>query len=262
MKLRSRSTGFTLIELLVVIAIIAILAAILFPVFAQARDKARSSACLSNLKQIGTGVMLYLQDYDELYPPNYTYRIWGAGTHPNANLSDGRALFWWQDLVLPYVKNEAVYLCPSRSPHISYTFGRPIGLVTPLIKDYTASVSCDGRTPAPWSTANGACGVFVNGDPTNPRGLAGIEAPADTIAIFDGHNFELWRLEQTDAWANSGRGPSFWGNEPNLVTAPTGHVDKRHAGGFNISYADGHAKWARNTRLIDWTTKKTGMPAS
>jgi prepilin-type N-terminal cleavage/methylation domain-containing protein/prepilin-type processing-associated H-X9-DG protein len=261
MKYQHRGRGFTLIELLVVIAIIAILAAILFPVFAQARDKARQAACLSNVKQIGMGLMMYLQDYDENYPANYTYRIWGLGTHPNANLSDGRALFWWQDLIEPYVKNDAVWLCPSRSPHIAYTFGRPRDLKTPLIKDYTASVACDGRTPAPWSTANGACGVFVNGDSTT-RNMAQQEAPADTIAFFDGHNFELWRLEQTDAWANSGRGPSFWGNAPNLVTAPTGHVDKRHNGGFHAGYADGHAKWIRNSRLIDWTTRKTGMPPS
>src|SRR5690349_3905542 len=66
--------GFTLIELLVVIAIIAILAAILFPVFAQAREKARQSSCLSNMKQIGSALLMYVQDYDEVWPPSYYYR--------------------------------------------------------------------------------------------------------------------------------------------------------------------------------------------
>ena len=248
-NLRHKRLAFTLIELLVVIAIIAILAAILFPVFAQAREKARQAACLSNLKQVGIGLMMYLQDHDERMVPNYTYR-------PDPRNPIG--LYWWQDLIRPYVKNEAVYTCPSRGQHIAYTFGRPLDLPNPLIKDLTASVACDGRTPAPWRAADGFCGAFLNGD--NGRHIAEFEAPAETIGIFDGHNFELWRMEQTDAWANSGRGDSFWGNSPNIARAPTGHVDKRHNAGFNMIYCDGHVKWARNTRLIEWSIKKSGAP--
>ena len=103
---RTRSAAFTLIELLVVIAIIAILAAILFPVFAQARDKARSAACLSNVKQLGLGIAMYTQDHDEFMPYNYAY------TWPGQ-----KELYYWQDLCRPYVKNETVYSCPSASPH-------------------------------------------------------------------------------------------------------------------------------------------------
>src|ERR1051325_2688168 len=87
--------GFTLIELLVVIAIIALLAAILFPVFAQARDKARQPTCLSNMRQIGTAMLIYLQDYDEFYPT----------VHSGAYLV----------LIQPYVKNLDVWRCPSGS---------------------------------------------------------------------------------------------------------------------------------------------------
>src|SRR5947208_15595614 len=97
--------GFTLIELLVVIAIIAILAAILFPVFAQAREKARQTGCLSNLKQIGTGLMMYTQDYDEAYPCNWYGGLWD--TLPNGKQ------YKWMDAVYPYVKNEQVFSCPS-----------------------------------------------------------------------------------------------------------------------------------------------------
>ena len=95
--------GFTLIELLVVIAIIAILAAILFPVFARAREKARQSSCLSNVKQLGLGIMMYAQDYDELMPPRY-YRIDPAVPGgPN----------WCDHLVQPYIKNAQIVMCPS-----------------------------------------------------------------------------------------------------------------------------------------------------
>src|SRR5213596_76204 len=115
MRRRFSRFGFTLIELLVVIAIIAILAAILFPVFAQAREKARSATCLSNLKQIGLGVMMYAQDFDEKMPFNYEY-LWDS-----KGVQIPNQLYWWQDLCRPYVKNEAVYTCPSGT-HLKYTY--------------------------------------------------------------------------------------------------------------------------------------------
>jgi len=99
---RRLTRAFTLIELLVVIAIIAILAAILFPVFAQARETARMSSCGSNMRQLGTGVMLYTQDYDETYPMVVNYAA--AVNAPDR---------MWTATVQPYLKNEKVFLCPS-----------------------------------------------------------------------------------------------------------------------------------------------------
>ncbi len=97
MNSKARHRGFTLIELLVVIAIIAILAAILFPVFARAREKARTSSCQSNLKQLQLGVIMYAQDYDEVLP----------------NHEQISGILSWRGMIYPYVKNKQVYMCPS-----------------------------------------------------------------------------------------------------------------------------------------------------
>jgi len=102
--------GFTLIELLVVIAIIAILAAILFPVFAKAREKARQSACTSNLKQIGLGLMQYAQDYDETLP--FLYQYVGAASSDTVPMNGQIARVWILE-IMPYVKNNQIFECPS-----------------------------------------------------------------------------------------------------------------------------------------------------
>ena len=103
--------GFTLIELLVVIAIIAILAAILFPVFARAREKARQTSCLSNVKQIALGVMMYAQDYDERLPYRYLNSgVGGSIQYPGGGTSGGMI---WPMPVYPYVKNITLFDCPS-----------------------------------------------------------------------------------------------------------------------------------------------------
>src|SRR5207248_3561905 len=104
--MKRRQAGFTLIELLVVIAIIAILAAILFPVFAQAREKARQITCLSNMKQWSIGTRMYLSDYDDTVVPCYLYSNTG--------------LQWWPDLLDPYVKNDKVWHCPDWSDIYTY----------------------------------------------------------------------------------------------------------------------------------------------
>src|SRR5207245_1421191 len=117
--MKRREAGFTLIELLVVIAIIAILAAILFPVFAQAREKARQTTCLSNMKQWSLGTRMYLIDYDDTVVPCYLYTVHGSdGTLPTGK----PYLQWWPDLLNPYVKNDKVWQCPNWS--MPYTYGR------------------------------------------------------------------------------------------------------------------------------------------
>jgi prepilin-type N-terminal cleavage/methylation domain-containing protein/prepilin-type processing-associated H-X9-DG protein len=109
-RTKRKSKGFTLIELLVVIAIIGILSAILFPVFARARENARRSSCMSNMKQIGLGVMMYTQDYDEHVPACY------------ANNSDD-SFHTFADYIEPYTKNSQIYRCPSDSSTHKSSYG-------------------------------------------------------------------------------------------------------------------------------------------
>lgn len=155
--------GFTLIELLVVIAIIAILAAILFPVFAKARKQARKTMCLNNCKQIGTGVMMYVQDYDETYPPAQWHMelpTWASPTYQRVQL-----------LVQPYIKNVQVGICPEDAAvytwagqNMSYGYHGPGGW----------NQNTDPTAMA-WSTANQIIG----------RSMAAIDQPASNWMLID-----------------------------------------------------------------------------
>jgi len=148
--------GFTLIELLVVIAIIAILAAILFPVFAKAREKARQSSCLSNVKQLMLSFMQYAQDYDEKFASMY----WdGTRWQPDQ--------IWWGGEVMPYIKNTQILLCPSKADSVcSYIYNQYLSqlsmgqIATPAeivaIADSTGNGfwALDGTTMAMYGNAN------------------------------------------------------------------------------------------------------------
>lgn len=125
--------GFTLVELLVVIAIIAVLAAIIFPVFAKVREKARQTSCSSNIRQIGMAVMSYVQDYDEIYP----------------KFEFGGMRYFWTDAVVPYIKNTQIFTCPSR-PYRPWS-----GVFGSLECGY--GLNCNGRVPEALSL-----GAFVN----------------------------------------------------------------------------------------------------
>lgn len=217
-----RVAGFTLIELLVVIAIIAILAAILFPVFAQAREKARSTSCLSNQKQIGLGVLQYVQDYDETMPPAaYVGLRPNAVTSPVALPAGGPAVLTVYDLLQPYMKNIDIFICPSYKPGLDW-YSR----LGPL---WSGGFRYVGYVPNFGVFGENLCGggglPQVKADYTPVVSLAALSLPAETILFFDGSH----RNE------NSATKLAYY----NFL------ADGRHNDGSNVSFSDGHAKWFR-----------------
>ena len=208
--------GFTLIELLVVIAIFAILAAILFPVFARAREKARQTSCLNNVKQISLGIKMYVTDYDDIMfascigvpgdPPEVT----GVVYHWHWS-AYGYALLLWPDLIYPYVKNVQVFRCPSK--------------------------------PSAW-TGYGYNYYYLGANPsgttvTYVAPLSHIAKPAETIAIADAANYLIYP-------------PHLYGSTPSpgnsLYDRNFGGC--RHNGGANLAFCDGHAKWMGATGYL------------
>ena len=218
--------AFTLIELLVVIAIIAILAAILFPVFAQARAKARQTACLSNLKQLGTGLMMYTQDYDEVLPGNDPASGFAAGHN--------RPLGWnepfnatvpatfrnWARDVQPYVKNFGIYRCPDAPPRTAVGGGNaPFNecnkAIAPTCQDTSYALNGVAETKA----------------------LAAIPNPSDIVYLRE---FNIYsRTAQTRPRAVA----------TGFVEFNNNLYDFLHNQGSNLLYSDGHAKWSKKVAL-------------
>jgi len=243
---RRRCRGFTLIELLVVIAIIAILAAILFPVFAQAREKARQASCLSNCKQIGLASNLYVQDYDETFPGH----DWQKGMGQFA-LPDGRTYVGhvgWACQFYPYVKSTKVYVCPSdEDVRLQYADD---GKKNPYQNEW-------GK-PFPMSYGENAA-IYLQ---LPPMRLAAISFPSDTYWIADINGWHTVGFDLNYSGdAKELYGPNhfnrlrFSRNCPGLINTggqlglPANYPDPgqcaRHNGGNTIVFADGHAKWER-----------------
>ena len=210
---RRQAFGFTLIELLVVIAIIAILAAILFPVFAQARESARQSTCLSNNKQIGLGMAMYMQDYDNTFPAQK-----GDG---QLTIAAGGKLPTYYDAVLPYTKNQQIWLCPS-------------DVVDP------------GKQYAP-----PFMGYHMNGNLITPTGLseASVAAPANCLLMRESGAGHLYKEAYLRPYPK-GCDDTFIGSN-GTVWRDAAKKAGPHKDGYNMLVADTHAKWFRPEAAIE-----------
>lgn len=226
-KAARAARAFTLIELLVVIAIIALLAAILFPVFARARENARRSSCSSNLKQIGLGIMQYVQDYDEKYP--MTDNVTGS--------YGGVTWGLWMVHVQPYVKSAQIFKCPSSNNGSTTTFtSTPSGTLTfGFERHYGANefVLQPGR--------NGTAGFSV----ATVGSVALLAMAGDCTGPITN---TPWRF------INANNTTLAW----NAVNGPVNVDNSRHLGGSNIAFADGHVKFYSQGQMGPDPTRGNG----
>ena len=211
MRPRFRIKGFTLIELLVVIAIIAILAAILFPVFAKARERARQSTCLSNLRQQGNAGQIYLQDWDDTFPNAlFLGRIWTLnGTGPAKTATSK----YFVELIQPYVKAEGVFYCPSTGPDYVWegVFKQPFSenLTSYWYNYWRASGTSLGDIKRPSSS------ILLADMPYGPDYTTLAHEKSITIGYADGHA-KLYHINKGDlpkqggGWWDQVHGDEGW----------------------------------------------------
>jgi prepilin-type N-terminal cleavage/methylation domain-containing protein/prepilin-type processing-associated H-X9-DG protein len=235
MNFRPSKTGFTLIELLVVIAIIALLAAILFPVFARARENARRSSCQNNLKQIGLGFKQYVQDYDEQWPSSVN---WTPGTTTVDNdINNASRVAYWQgwvgNVLTAYTKNPQLFMCPSEAyANVGWNVGTgtPAGPSSQFYKT-AYGYNYQGITA-------GASAPTATFEPGCANTESSMYRPAELCVMWDSRN----------RWSD---GTNFFTRDVDAYrNNTTTYLTMRHLGRGNFLYADGHVKAQDLGRLL------------
>lgn len=226
-----RKKAFTLIELLVVIAIIAILAAILFPVFAQARESARKTSCLSNIKQLSLGFMMYTQDFDENLPTVAPFgscaTCWPWGAWPNTPGNGWPAVFYTP--TQPYIKNLQILQCPSQNEQGRWYDGNPDNGISYMYNEFLYNSGNGG-----WQKLSALGNA--------PMGIAKVSY------LAEGYSSGIY-----NDWDNSGPAPIDKDGMSRLryLNYTNGLYTSPH-GGTNIGYADGHAKFVPQAKIISF----------
>ena len=282
--------GFTLIELLVVIAIIAILASILFPVFARARENARRSSCQSNLKQIGLGLLQYTQDFDEKMPLVYVGQI-------SRGPGDRYSGYTWHDCIFPYVKGEQLFNCPSMTFGTASTSTKampfrysnpanngdasaavrgtwndnpPVSASGKAIGSYliNAAYQRDGVPPVATVTSGGRSGEFDTSQTAGGR-LGQIEQPAETIWVGEndgntGGGDAMHSLVYVGLFAGVPDRLTFSAaardsGETNILYGRVGQISSRHLETTNVLFCDGHVKSMKFDSLLAPSSRNANM---
>jgi prepilin-type N-terminal cleavage/methylation domain-containing protein len=257
------SKGFTLIELLVVVAILALLAAILFPVFSRARENARRTSCISNMKQIGLGVLQYTQDYDETFAPA-DFKVWTGGAGLASSYTPSLS---WRHAIFPYVKSKQIYACPSSPIRAENYWQQEYNDGSGNTEKYAVSYTASGFA---MGNLNG-----FNSDAPGIRKLSSLGSPAVTILFADGRTKQpalgmYWMVFSSGYCGMAGSGwhavPGF---PASFANSSRGYLES-HLGLVNFAFAYGHVKamklaqsiypddhWARDISGITQQTAAT-----